>query len=406
MPTFILDHSGERKVIENTGMPNKNTSSDWRTTKRYLWLSSPLMPLLPLIGLGLYFWTGLEWVLAIPLFHSYIAVPILDGIFGEDEANPDEADIIDLENNLYYRRLTYLTVPAHFITLIALAVFVGTQDISIASIIILALTSGAYGGLAINTAHELGHKKTKLEQRLARITLAVTGYGHFTIDHNRGHHRNVATPLDHASSRMGETIYRFMLREVPGAMRGAWASETERLKRLQLPVLSVQNQILQSYFLTLLLFGSLLLMFGWVMLPFLFIHTAWAWFQLTSANYIEHYGLLREQLASGGYESCQPCHSWNANSIFSNLALFQLQRHSDHHANPTRRYQSLRDFPDIPQLPTGYFGMYVLSYFPSLWFAVMDKRLLATPHINGDLSKVNIDPKHRAEIFARYPLRT
>ena len=127
-----------------------------------------------------------------------------------------------------------------------------------------------------------------------------------------------------------------------------------------------------------------------------------AWFQLTSANYIEHYGLLREKKANGKYERCQPHHSWNANHIFSNLMLFQLERHSDHHANPARRYQSLRSFDNLPELPSGYFGMYALAYFPSLWFKVMDKRLMAIPHIAGDLNKVNVDPRKEAALRLKW----
>ena len=142
--------------------------------------------------------------------------------------------------------------------------------------------------------------------------------------------------------------------------------------------------------------------FGWLMIPFLAVHNFFAWWQLTSANYIEHYGLLRQKQENGRYERCQPYHSWNSNHIYSNLLLFHLERHSDHHAHPTRRYQSLRHFDDLPTLPNGYFGMYLIAYVPWLWFRVMDKRLLALPHVNGDLAKINIDPAHREEIEARY----
>ena len=126
---------------------------------------------------------------------------------------------------------------------------------------------------------------------------------------------------------------------------------------------------------------------------------------LECINYIEHYGLLREQKENGRYERCQPHHSWNANYIMSNLALFHLERHSDHHANPIRRYQSLRNFKDIPELPNGYYGMYLLAYIPWLWYRVMDHRVLALPHIDGDLSKVNICPRKRDQIFAKYGTR-
>ena len=138
------------------------------------------------------------------------------------------------------------------------------------------------------------------------------------------------------------------------------------------------------------------------MIPFLLIHNVLAWWQLTSANYVEHYGLLRDQDQNGRYERCQPHHSWNSNHIVSNLVLFHLQRHSDHHAHPVRRYQSLRHFEDLPQLPTGYFGAYLIAYVPWLWYRVMDPRLVALPHIAGDMDKINMQPGQRDKLLARY----
>lgn len=370
--------------------------------KRHLWMSSLAMPLFPMLGVVLYFIYDSQWMLGLPLFFSYIAIPVLDWAIGSDENNPPEEIVPQLEEDRYYRLLTWFTVPMHFIVLIAMAWFVGTQDLTVWSMIALAITAGSYSGLGINTAHELGHKKPEFERLLAKIVLAVPTYGHFCIEHNRGHHRDVATPNDPASSRMGESIYKFVLREIPGAFRRGWMVEKERLARQNKSVWSVDNDILQSYAISAVLQGSLILAFGWVMLPFLAIHNFWAWFQLTSANYIEHYGLLREKEASGRYERCQPYHSWNANFIFSNIVLFHLERHSDHHANPTRRYQSLRNFDDIPQLPNGYYGMYILAYVPWLWYKVMDSRLLNLPHINGDMDKVNIDPAQRDRLLKKY----
>jgi alkane 1-monooxygenase len=147
---------------------------------------------------------------------------------------------------------------------------------------------------------------------------------------------------------------------------------------------------------------GLLIAFGWLMLPFLAVHNVVAWWQLTSANYVEHYGLLRERLPNGRYEAPQPHHSWNTNHLVTNLVLFQLQRHSDHHANPSRRYQSLRHFEHLPQLPNGYFGMFVLAYVPALWFRTMDPRLLALPQVDGDLDRVNVDPRKREALYERY----
>jgi len=375
---------------------------EYRDRKRYLWILSVLLPFMPLAGIFLYYLFGSEWLLAVPLLINYLFIPVLDWIVGSDTNNPPEEIVPQLEEDRYYRYLTWVTVPMHFVVLVVVAWFVGTSELSAGAVLVTAITAGAFSGLGINTAHELGHKKTGIEQTLAKTALMVPAYGHFCVEHNRGHHRHVATPGDPASARMGESIYRFALREIPGAFRRGWQAEAERLAHRGQATWSVHNGILQSYAGSVLLQGGLVLAFGWVMIPFLAVHNVWAWYQLTSANYIEHYGLLRLQDENGRYERCQPHHSWNANYTFSNLVLFHLERHSDHHANSARRYQSLRNFPDLPELPNGYFGTYLLAYVPWLWFRVMDKRLLALPHIGGDLGRVNIDPGRRRKIQAKY----
>lgn len=374
----------------------------YRDRKRWAWSLSVVWPLLPITGLAAHHWSGHQIGLALPLVISYGLMPLLDALIGEDENNPPEAVVPQLDADRYYRRLTWATVPLHFVALIACAWWAGTQGLSWWALALLAYVAGADAGLGLNTAHELGHKHNRLEQVLARLALAVPAYGHFTVEHGRGHHRWVATPEDHASSRMGESIYRFALRELPGGVRRAWALESQRLAAQGRSPWSWHNTMLQSYAVTLLLQGGLVAAFGWVMLPFLAIHNLVAWWQLTSANYVEHYGLLRRQLPGGAYEAPQPHHSWNTNHLVTNLATFHLQRHSDHHAWPSRRYQCLRHFPDLPQLPSGYFGMFPLAYVPPLWFRVMDPRLLALPQVQGDLERVNVCPRRRAALQARY----
>jgi len=150
----------------------------------------------------------------------------------------------------------------------------------------------------------------------------------------------------------------------------------------------------QTSLITLTLWVALVLWLGPAILAFVLAASFWANFQLTSANYIEHYGIARVRLPDGRFEPCQPHHSWNSNHLISNWALFQLQRHSDHHAHASRRYQSLRNFDGIPQLPSGYFGMFELAYVPPLWFRVMDRRLLAL--VGGDTRRLNIEPSRRA----------
>jgi len=374
----------------------------YRDRKRWAWGLSVVYPLLPFLGLWAHQASGQPLALGLPLLISYGLMPLLDALIGEDQNNPPEAVVPALMADRYYRWLTWVTVPLHFVALIGCAWWAGTQDLPWWALLLLAYVAGTDAGLGLNTAHELGHKHNRVEQGLARLVLAVPAYGHFTVEHGRGHHRWVATPEDHASSRMGESIYRFALRELPGGVRRAWVLERDRLRALGRPVWSWHNTLLQSYAVTLLLQGTLIAAFGGVMVVFLLVHNLVAWWQLTSANYIEHYGLLRQRLPSGAYEAPQPHHSWNTNHLVTNLATFHLQRHSDHHAHPSRRFQCLRHFTDLPQLPSGYFGMFPLAYLPRLWFRVMDPRLLALPQVRGDLSRVNVDPRARARLQARY----
>ena len=370
--------------------------------KRWLWSLVVFFILIPLPVMYVFVQTGNSWLLITPLLITYLLLPALDLLIGTDKHNPPEELVSKMDADPHYNRLLMMCIPAHLLVLVASAYLVGTQDLSWGVLIAFAIVIGISSGSSINTAHEIGHKNTKLERLLSRVTLAITGYGHFCIEHNLGHHRDVATPEDPASSRMGESIYRFMLREIPGAAKRGWMEESKRLQKRKLKVWSLDNHILQSYLMTFVLQGGLVLLLGWQLIVFFLIHNLFGWFQLTSANYIEHYGLLREKKANGKYERCQPHHSWNANHYVSNLLLFQLQRHSDHHANPSRSYQALRSLENLPELPTGYSAMYLLAYIPPLWFKIMNDRLLAVPHINGDFSKVNIDPKNESEIRATY----
>lgn len=383
---------------------NNTLAAPYHDRKRYLWLVSLLVPCLALVGPALYLWhsPNLLWLWIAPGF-AYIAIPVLDVLLGEDTSNPPEEAVPALEADLYYRYITYALVPILWLSFIVNAAFVGTVDLPWHGILAVVLSAGGTCGFGLNLGHELGHKKTGLERWLAKITLALGCYGHFFVEHNRGHHKDVATPEDPASSRMGESIYRFMFRELPGAFFRAWDLEAERLYRSGRSVWSLENEVLQPALISVVLYAVLISLFGLELLPFLLMTAFWGAFQLTSANYIEHYGLLRQKRDNGRYEQCQPHHSWNSNHLFSNWALFHLQRHSDHHAHPTRRYQSLRDFANLPRLPNGYFGMYLIAYIPPLWFAVMNPRLIQ--QVQGDSSRINFEPAKRQQLEAQYQLR-
>lgn len=372
--------------------------------KRHAWLLSLGVPLLAASGPLAFLASGSAAWLWAPLVLVYVAVPLADWLVGEDRGNPPESAVPALEADRYYRWITFALVPLLWFAFIAAAWFASTRALPTHGWIALALSTGVVGGFCINVGHELGHKRPALERWLAKLVLAPTGYGHFHVEHNRGHHRDVATPEDPASARLGESLWRFLPREMPGAWRRAWALETGRMRTLGRPWWSPHNEIVQTSLITLALWGSLVAWLGADVLPFVLLASLWANFQLTCANYIEHYGISRRRLADGRYEPCRPHHSWNSNHLVSNLALFHLQRHSDHHAHATRRYQSLRNFEGLPQLPSGYFGMFVLAYFPPLWFRVMDRRLLRL--VGGDPGRINFDPVRREALLARYGLRS
>jgi alkane 1-monooxygenase len=381
--------------------PIMHSSSRWLGQKRYWYLLNPFLVLTPLFSslLALYSNNGL-WLWATVPF-MYVLMPLLDVLVGQDPANPSDAEVDTLRDDPYYVNVLYLATAMHWVTLLGTAWIVGSGDWHWLNIVGAGMSVGCMNGAGLATGHELGHKVSDPKQSWgAKIMVACCGYAHFMIEHNKGHHKDVSTPEDPASSRFGESIYKFVLREIPGAARRAWKLESERLTRLGLPFWSRQNEILQSLAITVLAYAAILAIWGVKMLPFLALSVIYGWWTLTCANYVEHYGLLRQKEASGRYERCAPHHSWNSNFKLSNLALLHLQRHSDHHAHPTRPYQVLRDMDNVPQLPGGYPGMFVLAMWPMAWFAVMDKRVLAWA--SGDLNKINIDPDRRDEMFRRY----
>ncbi|HZW12879.1 MAG TPA: alkane 1-monooxygenase [Noviherbaspirillum sp.] len=375
----------------------------YRDRKRYAWLLSLLVPALTAAGPAFYYLTGKDWSVWAPVLMVYVVIPIIDWALGEDRSNPPEEVVPRLEADRYYRYVTYALVPLLWLGYIYGIWFFTSHDLPWHAQLAGVISTGMIGGYAINLGHELGHKRPDLERWLAKLTLAISGYGHFYIEHNRGHHRDVATPEDAASSRMGESIYRFVLREMPGGFRRAWALEKDRLARCGSSPWTWSNEILQPLLLTAVFFSLMIAWLGVGAIPFMLLTAFWSNFQLTSANYVEHYGLLRQKLPNGRYELCQPHHSWNSNQLFSNWALFHLQRHSDHHAHPVRRYQSLRHFDAVPQLPGGYAAMFLIAYVPPLWFRVMDPRLLKV--VNGDPARINFDPSRRASLIRRYGLQ-
>jgi alkane 1-monooxygenase len=329
----------------------------------------------------------------------FLVFPPLDLALGMDARNPPDGVIKWLEQDRYYRWCTYLYLPIQYAGLVFACWLWSHGHLSGVDKVGLALTVAMVSGIAINTAHELGHKRASLERWLSRVALAQSGYGHFFIEHNRGHHVRVATPEDPASARLGESFYAFLPRTVIGSLRSAWELERVRLRRMDRPAWSLRNDILGAWAMTVVLFAALVAGFGLVVLPYLLIQAIVGFSLLEVVNYLEHYGLLRQRADDGRYERTRPEHSWNSNSAASNVLLYHLQRHSDHHANPIRRYQALRHVDDAPQLPTGYAGMILLAVIPPAWRRVMDHRVLA--HYHGQLDRANLKPGLRRSALER-----
>ncbi|MGV9833987.1 alkane 1-monooxygenase [Nocardia niigatensis] len=368
--------------------------------KRHLWVLGLIAPGCALLPSQLVLHTKLEVFWWIGPIIILIVIPVLDWVVGEDGTNPRDEDYELLSNDRYYRWCTYMFLPIQVVGLIIAAYMWAGDALSVIDKLGLATTLGFVSGIGINAAHELGHRVERLERWLSKMALAQSAYGHFFVEHNKGHHARVATPDDPASARMGETLWEFLPRSVIGGFRSAIQLEGERLRRKGRRWFSVGNHILQAWAMTFVLFGALMAVYGWRILPYLLLQAVIGAALLETVNYVEHYGLLRRKRPNGNWARCSPRDSWNSDRLVTNIFLFHLQRHSDHHANPGRRYQTLRTSEEAPQLPAGYATMILLALFPPLWRAVMDPRLLA--HYGGDLSRANIQPRKRERILAEY----
>ena len=367
----------------------------WRDTKRCAWLLGMVIPALPIVSavlaknpaLRLLWWSG-------PIFIFGI-VPLLDTLIGKDGENPPESITATLEQDRYYRWCVYLFLPLQFASLVWACAIWSRGALPPLDSIGLAMTLGVVGGTGINAAHELGHKSEKLERWLSKIALAQTGYGHFYVEHNRGHHVRVATPEDPASSRLGESFWAFLPRTLAGSVASAWEIEKRRLRLKGKPTMCIQNDVINAWAMTLALYGGLAAVFGISVLPWLLVQAMVGICLLEVVNYLEHYGLARQKRPDGRYEPCAPQHSWNSNNVASNVLLYHLQRHSDHHAYPSRRYQVLRTLDDAPELPSGYGAMALIALLPSLWRRIMDPRVKA--HYRGDLRLANVQAPKRKQ---------
>lgn len=372
----------------------------WRDKKKLFWPFAAVLGFIPAIS----FWSYQNAPASITLWAStifyYGLIPLLEVALGKDETNPPSEAIASLRRDPFYKWSTFAALPICYVSWISGAWFLSVTELEPLAYIAVILASGMMAAILLTTAHEVGHRSNAVSKNVARLMLCLCGMGHFRVEHNFGHHVMVATKEDNASAMMGESFYRFICRELPGGFGRAWALEAKRLARRGAGSLSLNNEVLANSLITLSMYMLLVFAFGLVVLPYLLGVAIVANLMLSSANYIEHYGLLRAKNSDGKYERVQPKHSWNANHVLSNLMLFHLQRHSDHHAHAERPYQCLRHFDEAPQLPAGYFTMYLAAWIPPVWFAVMDKRV--ADQMEGDLTKANLLPSRAVKLMKRY----
>lgn len=329
-----------------------------------------VVPVVALVGLR----TGGLATLATLAF-VFGLIPVLEKLLGmrtdnEDTEGPTRRFAFDLP--LYVWVPTQLGIQAYGLWLILSGALVGWEAV-VGTVSIGVMT--AAGG--INIAHELMHRKNPRERALAEILMGSVTYTHFCIEHVYGHHRHVATPLDAASSRYGETVYAFLPRTIFGGLKSAWSIEQQRARKQGISVFSLRHRMTRYALTQVLVYGALGITLGPIAIAYWAGQSLTAIVVLEIINYVEHYGLVRRELAPGRYERVQPCHSWNASHRLTNWLLFNLQRHSDHHYLASRPYHMLRHYDDVPQLPAGYATMILAALVPPVWFAIMHPRVEA-----------------------------
>jgi alkane 1-monooxygenase len=339
---------------------------NWRAIKYALPLTLFVNALMSFAGTGWQVWTT--------FLVAFLLVPLLELILPATPRNlADEVEEM-ISRSSWFNVCLYLMVPLQFIALYLFLHSMQQPDISISDrlgrILAMGLLCGIFG---INVGHELGHRVSPLNQFLSRSMLLSSLYMHFNIDHNKGHHKNVATPLDPGSALYNESLYHFIIRMQLGTYRVAWtiAAADQRKDAKSF----IHNKMFQFTLVELAFCALIVWLFGWQVFGYYILSALSGILLFQAVSYIQHYGLSRKPTGEGRYERVMPRHSWDSDHILGRLILFELGRHSDHHYLASRRYQVLRHHDEAPQLPTGYAGSIVLATIPALWFSIMNKRI-------------------------------
>ncbi len=340
------------------------------------YLIAYLLPVTALLALAWQgFWTWSTVVL------SFGILPLLELWAPQSTKNIEPEMEADRAKRRFFDVLLYLNFPLLFLIVAGYLYTVQYRALPFSEWLGLTLSTGiVVGAIGINVAHELGHRHRIFEQTLSKWMLLPALYQHFFIEHNRGHHKNVATDLDPATARLGEPVFTFWFRSIVGSWRSAWRLERERLQKSGISFWSLYNEMLRFQLWQAGWLGAIYFFLGAKALTGAMLIALIGVLLLETINYIEHYGLRRRMLPSGRPEPVTPAHSWNSNHALGRIFLFELTRHSDHHYKATRRYQILRHVDESPQLPFGYPTSLLLALVPPLWFKLMNKRVTSAAH--------------------------
>ncbi len=336
---------------------------------KYLWAYS-----VPIIGmLGIHFQGVWAWS---ALVYAFVMIPVAEMLLPIDAKNYSREEIENRLQNKIFDVLLYLNVPFVYASLFYSLFLVANSSLSNLEITGTILSLGVIlGANGINVAHELGHRKTMFEKLLGKLLLIPSHYTHFFIEHNHGHHLHVSTPKDPSTAKYNQSLYAFWFQTVVGTYRKAWKIQLRLNKFENRKIFSMKSDMFWFTIIQISYMVVIYFVFGKTATVVALLAGIVGFLLLETINYIEHYGLKRNQLESGRYERVSEKHSWNSNHVLGRIVLYELTRHSDHHFKSQKEYQILEYHDVSPQMPYGYPTSMVLSFFPPLWFSVMNKRI-------------------------------
>jgi len=318
----------------------------------------------------------------LPVIYGFVLIPLIELFFKPRLGNLSAAEEELAKADKTYDFILYLIVPLQYVFLFLFLKSFNDHPTNLTGIIGRTLSMGFLCGVfGINVAHELGHRVNKTEQIMAKLLLLTSQYIHFFIEHNKGHHKNVATPEDPSSARYNETVFSFYPRTIILSYMSAWKIANADQTKKGRSTFNWRNEMIHAQIIQIIFILLILFLFGWKIMLCYIAAAFIGILLLENVNYIEHYGLARQKTTSGNYERAMPHHSWNSNHVLGRLMLFELSRHSDHHYLASRKYQILRHHDNAPQMPTGYPGMMLLAHIPPIWFKIMNRKIEKTQAI-------------------------